>query len=61
GQLSHNPRLVDDPAYMKAHPDLKEYLEHHPAVREKFKSHPRLFLQRVHKAQGSSGNALGQP
>jgi len=52
-QLSHDPRLVDDPAYMKSNPELKEYLEHHPGVREKFKAHPAHFLNRVHKTQGT--------
>ncbi|HLW72243.1 MAG TPA: hypothetical protein VKS22_16655 [Candidatus Binataceae bacterium] len=52
-QLNHDPRLVDDPAYLKSNPDLKAYLEHHPGVREKFKSHPTLFLRRVHRTQGT--------
>ena len=51
-QLSHDPRLVDDKAYMKSNPELKEYLEHHPGVRERFKSHPDHFVHRVHRTQG---------
>lgn len=50
-QLSKNPRLVDDKAYMKSNPELRDYLKHHPAVREQFKSHPDHFFHRTQKTQ----------
>jgi hypothetical protein len=44
--LRANPGLVDDPAYMKQHPELREYLQKHPAVRQDLRQHPREFMKR---------------
>ncbi|MGC1342379.1 MAG: hypothetical protein WA854_08635 [Candidatus Binataceae bacterium] len=32
-QIQSNPRIIDDPAYIKAHPGLNQYLDNHPNVR----------------------------
>ncbi len=55
GDLSRDPALVHDKAYMKAHPELEQYLEKHQGVAEELRSHPAQFMKRVHRAQGSEG------
>lgn len=44
--LSKNPNLIDDPAYLAKHPHLKAFLEQHPNTREQLKAHPEQFLSR---------------
>ena len=33
-QIQANPRLIDDPTYIKNHPGLNQYLDNHPNVRK---------------------------
>jgi hypothetical protein len=47
-ELSRDPRLIDDPAYMANHPELREYLHAHPEAAEAFRSHPDRFMHREH-------------
>lgn len=51
-QLAANPALIDNPQYMKSHPELQEYLENHPGVREEIKQHPRRFMSREDQLNG---------
>src|SRR5437879_5069163 len=44
--LQKNPGLVQDSAYLAAHPQLKEFLENHPGVREEIRENPRGFMNR---------------
>ena len=44
--LRANPGLVDDRAYLAAHPELRDYLHNHPAVRQDLRQHPRQFMNR---------------
>jgi phage-related protein len=44
--LKGNPNLVKDPAYLSAHPELKEFLENHPGVREEIRENPSGFMKR---------------
>jgi uncharacterized protein YlxP (DUF503 family) len=44
--LSKNPKLIDDPAYVNKHPHLKEYLEKHPNTREQLAENPQMFSNR---------------
>jgi len=44
--LQKNPALVNDSAYLAAHPQLKEFLEKHPGVREEIRENPRNFMNR---------------
>lgn len=39
-QLRHDPRLIDDPRYLAAHPELASYLQRHPHVAQLFRAHP---------------------
>jgi len=44
--LQKNPALVQDSAYLAAHPQLKEFLENHPGVREEIRENPNAFMNR---------------
>jgi hypothetical protein len=43
-QLSHDPRLVDNPQYLANHPGLESYLAQHPEVRAELQHHPVAFM-----------------
>jgi hypothetical protein len=45
-ELTKNPRLIEDPSYIAAHPELKTFLADHPGVREEMKETPRFFMHR---------------
>jgi hypothetical protein len=47
-ELSRNPRLIDDPAYLANHPELHAYLHAHPNEAMAFRSHPDRFMHREH-------------
>jgi hypothetical protein len=42
-QLNENPRLIDDPKFLAAHPSLDNYLKDHPGTANEWKSHPEAF------------------
>lgn len=42
-QLNENPRLIDDPKFLAAHPSLDTYLKDHPGTANEWKSHPEAF------------------
>ena len=44
--LSKNPNLINDPAYVNKHPHLKDFLEDHPNTREELKENPKAFMNR---------------
>jgi len=44
GQLAKDPSLVDNPQYLKNHPDLQQYLQEHPSIREQIDAHPAAFM-----------------
>lgn len=45
-QLRANPGLVDNAAYLDAHPELHEYLASHDALRKAVQTHPGQFMYR---------------
>jgi phage-related protein len=47
--LSKNPNLIDDPAYLNKHPHLKTFLEHHPNTRQELKENPKAVMNREHR------------
>jgi hypothetical protein len=47
-ELARNPRLIDDPAYMANHPELRDYMHNHPREAEAYRSHPDRFMHREH-------------
>jgi hypothetical protein len=47
--LSKNPKLMDDPAYLNKHPHLKEFLEKHPNTREQLAENPQAFTHRENR------------
>lgn len=54
--LRNNPRLVDNPEYMKNHPELREYFHSHPNIRRDWKEHPRSAMHREEKWQNRHPN-----
>jgi len=46
GELAKHPRLIDDPAYLEHHPELRDFLHNHPEARAEWKSHPWRFEHR---------------
>ena len=55
--LKKTPYLVNDSAYLSAHPELKEFLNTHPGVREEIRENPRGFMNREQRF-GSSGRDI---
>src|SRR5919201_6491093 len=53
--LSKNPNLIDDPAYLGKHPHLRDFLEHHPNTREGLKENPKLFMNRERQYEKIEG------
>jgi hypothetical protein len=43
-QLRKNPSLVDNPEFMKNHPELQAYLKDHPEVRNDIRENPNEFM-----------------
>lgn len=56
--LSRNPRLIDNPAYLSEHPGLKDYLEDHPRVREEIKENPGAFMNRERRFERPEGKEV---
>ncbi|MGH7933836.1 MAG: hypothetical protein ACREQN_11820 [Candidatus Binataceae bacterium] len=52
-QLRQNPKLINDPHYLKTHPSLRDYLHKHPNVAQAYRSHPERFMHRENKYQNS--------
>jgi len=50
-ELQQNPKLIDDPAYVKSHPQLHKFLKHHPEARAEFRAHPEHFVHKEDKYQ----------
>src|SRR6201985_4024000 len=44
-QLRKNPKLINDEAYVKGHPELQTYLQDHPEFRETVRKDPDAFTR----------------
>lgn len=44
-ELNQHPGLVNDPRYVRSHPQLANYLYRHPAVRHEIRENPRAFMR----------------
>src|SRR5579872_4619431 len=44
--LQRNPNLVNDPAYLEAHPQFKQFYRHHNEVRGELRENPNGIMQR---------------
>jgi hypothetical protein len=44
-QLHNTPWLVDNPEYLRDHPELKSYLQDHPGVRQSISENPVAFMK----------------
>ena len=54
-ELTRDPSLVRDKAYIEKHPKLKSYLQAHPKIAAEFRDHPSEFMERAQKTQGGHG------
>jgi len=45
-QLAANPSLIDNRAYLNAHPGLEQYLRTHPYAAREWHTHPYKFMNR---------------
>jgi hypothetical protein len=57
-ELSRNPRLIDNTAYLSKHPGLKDYLEDHPRLREEVRENPSAFMSRERRFEGNKGKEV---
>lgn len=46
-ELAKNPKLIDDPKYLAAHPGLDKELADHPEIRKEAMAHPNDFKKAV--------------
>jgi hypothetical protein len=53
-QLRRDPSLIDNPQYMKDHPELQSYLQDHPAIRQQIKDNPDAFMRAEDRYDRSS-------
>jgi hypothetical protein len=58
--LSRNPSVVKDHAYVENHAELNAYLSAHPDVRDELMANPQSFVKGAqHFSNGSAGTASG--
>ncbi len=46
-QLTHNPGLVKDQAFLKKHPELEQFFKTHPQIRQELNEDPNGFMSKV--------------
>jgi phage-related protein len=46
-QLTHNPALAKDPAFLKKNPELERFLGSHPQIRQELNENPSGFMNNV--------------
>jgi hypothetical protein len=44
-QLRRTPSLIDDPQYLRSHPELNTYLQDHPSVKQEISQQPNTFMR----------------
>jgi hypothetical protein len=44
-QLRKTPSLIDDPQFLKSHPELNTYLQQHPSVKQEISQRPDTFMR----------------
>lgn len=54
-QLNKNPNLVNNPSFVKNHPEFREFLQNHPGVREEMKENPKAFMARERHYEKTEG------
>jgi len=58
--LEKNPKLLNDAAYLSAHPELKQFLDTHPGVRAEASENPRIFMRREQHFENSGRDIPAQ-
>jgi hypothetical protein len=55
--LEANPKLVEDPNYLAAHPGLQRMLQRHPEMAQKIEQDPQAFFQQFNSRHAGRGNS----
>lgn len=50
-ELQRDPKLIDNQAWVRSHPQLKSFLHNHPEARHDFKQRPNHFVNKEDKYQ----------
>jgi hypothetical protein len=58
--LTKNPNLINDPAYLRDHPNLKAYLDQHPQTRDQLRENPSAFMRAEQSYEASENSAAPQ-
>src|SRR5437762_819568 len=58
--LTKAPALVNDSAYLSAHPELREFIMTHPGVREEIRENPQGFMNREERFDASGRDITRQ-
>ncbi len=53
--IRQNPSVVNDPTYLKQHPELKGFLQNHPHAAEELKENPSAFTSAENSYEKSQG------
>ena len=57
--LEANPKLVEDPNYLAAHPGLQRMLQRHPEMAQKIEQNPQAFFQQFNSRHAGGGGPGG--
>jgi len=60
-QIERNPATADDPAFLNAHPGLREYLSAHPQVAWQMKHDPNRFFRSEDQSTDAARPEPGAP
>jgi hypothetical protein len=60
-QLRANPSLLDDPAYLRANPQLQTFLAQHPELRAEIRENPNYFVRRETQYDAREAAAARSP
>jgi hypothetical protein len=55
-QVRRDPSLIENPQYLKDHPDLQAYLQDHPAIRQQIKDDPKAFMSAENRYDRAEDN-----
>lgn len=55
-QLNRNPSLINNQAYLQAHPHLQTFLKNHPGVQEESSENPKQFMHRENQFLKKGGD-----
>ena len=51
-EVKKDPKLIDDPNYLRQRPKLADYIKKHPEAKQKIKDDPSGFFQHLKEQKG---------